>query len=76
VERLARYYNVPEADLTDEFCQFLLGGQADRIRAYHKFLGQRSFARMMGIPISNDIYPGKEFIVTVPPMDAQILTLI
>lgn len=30
----------------------------------------------MGIPISNDIYPGKEFIVTVPPMDAQILTLI
>ena len=55
VERLARYYNVPAADLTDEFGQFLLDGQADRIRAYRKSLGlgQKSFAGMMGIPISN-----------------------
>jgi glycosidase len=30
----------------------------------------------MGIPVNNDIFPGKEFIITVPPMDAKILTLI
>jgi transcriptional regulator with XRE-family HTH domain len=53
VERLARYYNVPVVDLTDEFGCFLLDGQAKRIRAYRESfgLGKKPFARKMGIPI-------------------------
>ena len=53
VEHLARYYNVPVADLTDEFRQFLLDGQANRIRSYRESLGmgKKTFARKMGIPI-------------------------
>ena len=30
----------------------------------------------MGIPASEDIYPGKEIMLSIPPMDAEILTLI
>ena len=53
VERLARFYDLPAGDLTDEFMQFQQDGQARRIRTYRKSLGlgKKPFARKLGIPI-------------------------
>ena len=53
VERLARFYDLPAGDLTDEFMQFLQDGQAHRIRTYRRTLGlgKKPFARKLGIPI-------------------------
>ena len=30
----------------------------------------------MGIPVNEDLYPGKEISISIPPMDAKIITLI
>lgn len=53
MERLARFYDLPAGDLTDEFMQFLQEGQANRIRTYRRTLGlgKKPFARKLGIPI-------------------------
>lgn len=54
-EQLAQFYDVPVMDFLDEFNQFLYEGQAERIRAYRESfgMGQKPFARKMGIPIRN-----------------------
>lgn len=53
LKRLADFYDVPTADLMDEFHRFLYDGQAHRIRAYRNALGlaKKPFARTCGIPI-------------------------
>lgn len=52
-QKLAQFYNVPVADLQNEYNRFLCDGQAYRIRRYRESLGlgKKPFARAMGIPI-------------------------
>ena len=51
--KLAQLYQVPVAELMDEYNRFLYDGQAVRIRSYRESLGlkRKPFARTMGIPI-------------------------
>ena len=53
--RLAGLYNVSAADFADEYNRFLLDGQACRIKTCRQVLcmGQKAFARHMGIPLSS-----------------------
>ena len=54
-EKLAEFYEVPVGDFMDEFDQFLLDGQANRIRAYREktHMGRKTFSRFSGIPLSS-----------------------
>jgi len=51
--KLAQLYQVPVAELMDEYNRFLYDGQAVRIRAYRESLGlkRKPFARVMDVPI-------------------------
>lgn len=51
--KLAQLYQVPVAELMDEYNRFLYDGQATRIRAYRESLGlkRKAFAKAVGIPI-------------------------
>lgn len=53
MDKLAKYYGVPTEELLDDYGRFLLGGQDWCIRKYRAScsLGQKPFARQMGIPI-------------------------
>ena len=54
-QNLAAHYKVPLTDLMDEFNQFCLDGQVQRITAYRKKLGmeKKPFCRFTGIPQSS-----------------------
>ena len=51
--KLADLYGVPAIDFLDAYNQFLMDGQAKRIRALREQMGlaKKQFARVMGIPI-------------------------
>ncbi len=52
-DKLATIFDIPVYDLLDGYNRFLCDGQARQIQEYRKSygLGQKPFARQMGIPI-------------------------
>ena len=52
-DKLATIFDIPVYDLLDGYNRFLCDGQAQRIKEYRASfgLGQKPFARQMGIPI-------------------------